>query len=172
VDQRLVEALCGAVEGIVEGLVGEVPGRGAPTAVWLDRFRSHMTGLVGVAGERAGLVAVYATRDGVRGLADRLLGKEGSTPDEMRDTLCELANMIAGNLGRYAGDLLPPLATSIPSVIEGENFYLRFVGGIERVIVPFDVCGAELIVDFVISTTAGTSFAGTSMPPALGSARN
>jgi CheY-specific phosphatase CheX len=165
VNENLIGGLCAAVARIGEGLFGEAPAAGEPTSVWLDRFRSNMTGVVGLAGERAGLVAVYATRDGVRALAARLTGSDEPTLDEMRDTLCELANMIAGNLGRDA-DGFPPLATSIPSVIEGENFYLRFVGGIERTIVPFTICGAEVIIDFVLN--APDSGGSGCLPPGLG----
>ena len=49
-----------------------------------------------------------------------------SVNDDVRDTLGELANMIAGNLKA----LLPfGVAISMPSVVEGSDYSLRICGG-------------------------------------------
>lgn len=148
-NEAIVRALTSTVFGIFSRLFGEEPEVGPATPVWLDAFRCNMAGVVGLAGARSGLLAVHADRDGVTGLASRLV--PSPTEADLRDTISEFANMIAGNLGMHARGLLPVLASSLPSVIEGENFYVRFVGGIDRVIVPFrlgDICFlVELVLD-------------------------
>ncbi len=149
-EPHLIEILKATVSGIIETLFEQPPRVGTPTASWTDEFRTNTTGVVGLAGERIGLVAVHAGRESVRRLAARLTGAAEPTDAEIRDTLCEFANMIAGNLAMHARGHLPPLAVSLPSVIEGTNFYLRFVAGSQRTIVPFFVADAELLVELVI----------------------
>jgi chemotaxis protein CheX len=54
--------------------------------------------------------------------------------DDVRDSVGELANMVAGNLK----SLLPvETALSMPSVIEGRQFTLRLVGGHQKIKVDF-----------------------------------
>jgi chemotaxis protein CheX len=57
-----------------------------------------------------------------------------SLNDDVRDSMGELSNMIAGNLR----SLLPPgTALSMPSVVEGSSFTLRVIGSNEAVSLCF-----------------------------------
>jgi len=152
-NEAVVRALTSTVSGIFSRLFGEEPEAGPPTPVWLERFRCTMAGVVGLAGARSGLLAVHADREGVESLARRLVPSPGDA--DLRDTISELANMIAGNLGMHARGALPVLASSLPSVIEGENFYVRFVGAVERVILPFTFGDVRFVVELVLEHPGG-----------------
>ncbi|MGA2588760.1 MAG: chemotaxis protein CheX [Bryobacteraceae bacterium] len=94
-----------------------------------------VTGAVYFAGEWRGAVLIECTRQQACYLAHRFMGVD--TPlvidDDVRDTIGELANMLAGNLK----SVLPGgVGLSMPSVVEGTDYSLRICGGnaVERVL--------------------------------------
>jgi CheY-specific phosphatase CheX len=71
------------------------------------------------------------------GLAVKLMSIERPTSfdDNVRDSIGEIASMIAGNLK----PLFPAeTVLSMPSVVEGSQFTLRLIGGHERIRLEFD----------------------------------
>jgi len=94
-----------------------------------------VTGAVYFAGDWRGAVLIECTRQQACYLAHRFMGVD--TPlvidDDVRDTIGELANMLAGNLK----SVLPKgVGLSMPSVVEGTDYSLRICGGnaVERVL--------------------------------------
>jgi len=94
-----------------------------------------VTGAVYFAGEWRGALLIECTRQQACYLAHRFMGVEtpSAVDDDVRDTVGELANMLAGNLK----SVLPRgVGLSMPSVVEGTDYSLRICGGnaVERVL--------------------------------------
>ena len=107
-----------------------------------------VTSAVYFAGAWQGAVLLECTRAQARTFAQLLMsiGPPATIDEDVRDTLGELANMLAGNLK----SVLPSgVVLSMPSVIEGSDYSLQICGkrSIERV--PFwstaDVFGVTLV---------------------------
>jgi len=112
------------------------------------RSPDMVTAAVYFAGEWRGAVLLECTRRQARTFAQLLMsiGPPAMIDEDVRDTLGELANMLAGNLK----SVLPGgVVLSMPSVIEGSDYSLQICGNrsIERV--PFwsaeDVFGVTLV---------------------------
>jgi chemotaxis protein CheX len=94
-----------------------------------------VTATVYFAGAWQGAVLLECTRGQARTFARLLMSIQPSimTDEDVRDTLGELANMLAGNLK----SVLPSgVVLSMPSVIEGSDYSLQICGkrSIERVL--------------------------------------
>jgi CheY-specific phosphatase CheX len=107
-----------------------------------------VTAAVYFAGSWQGAVLLECTRSQACTFAQLLMsiGPPTTVDDDVRDTLGELANMLAGNLK----SVLPGgVVISMPSVIEGSDYSIQICGNrsIERV--PFwsmdDVFGVTLV---------------------------
>ena len=87
-----------------------------------------LTAAIYFAGEWKGAVLLECTRPQAYEFTRRLMSIEtpASTNDDVRDTMGELANMLAGNLK----SVLPRgIGLSMPSVVEGKDYSLRICGG-------------------------------------------
>jgi len=87
-----------------------------------------VTAAVYFAGEWRGAVLIECTRQQACYFAHRFMGVDtpAEIDDDVRDTIGELANMLAGNLK----SVLPRgVGLSMPSVVEGSDYSLRICGG-------------------------------------------
>jgi CheY-specific phosphatase CheX len=102
---------------------------GASAAPWFPSGE-RLTAAVHLAGDWNGAVLVECDRGQACRFAGRFLSMDppSTVDDVVRDVLGELANMIGGNLKCV---LTPGIRLSMPSVVDGSDYYLR-------------VCGAEI----------------------------
>jgi chemotaxis protein CheX len=102
------------VESVWQTLMGSAPSSYVPGAPPTDSGE-WMTGTVRISGEWTGTVAVSCPVESVRQQAARMfdLTPESVSPDDMRDALGEIANVLGGNLK----SLMPaPTRLSLPEV--------------------------------------------------------
>ena len=92
-------------------------------------FDSPLTGAVYYAGAWKGALVLECCERQAIGWAERLMSLTPPVaPEDARDGLGELTNMIAGNLK----PMLPPgVSLSMPSVVEGAGHKLRILGAHE-----------------------------------------
>jgi len=109
---------------VYETMLG-LPVRQAPPGN--EPLSTPLTGVVHYAGSWKGALLVECAREQALDWAARLLSLVPPIdPEDVRDGLGELTNMIAGNLK----PLLPPgVGLSLPSVVEGSDYSLRICGG-------------------------------------------
>lgn len=87
-------------------------------------------------------------------LAGELFRSAAPTPDDVRDTIGELTNMLAGNIKA----LLPePSRISLPAVAFGADYALTVRGTGAVATVPFECGGSPLVVTLLQSTAAGAT---------------
>jgi len=120
------EDLSRVVESVFETMLSIEVERSA--AAW-QPTGTMMTAAVYFAGEWMGAVLIECAREQARAFAARLMAieSEAAIPDDdIRDTMGELANMLAGSLK----SVLPHgVGLSMPSVVEGADYSLRVCGG-------------------------------------------
>ncbi len=82
-----------------------------------------LVSMVGFSGEMTGLLSLYCSRALALQLAERLVGTRQSRINaEVRDSLGELTNLMAGRLKKLLDARGTLFSLSLPTVIEGSNF--------------------------------------------------
>ena len=109
---------------VYETMLG-LPVRQVPP--WQESMPTALTGAVYYAGTWKGALLLECAFDQAIDWAARLMTLDPPVdPEDVRDGLGELANVIAGNLK----PLLPPgVGLSLPSVVQGSDYSLRICGG-------------------------------------------
>ncbi len=94
---------------------------------WQESLPGPLTGAIYYAGAWKGALLLECAREQAADWAARLMALDPPIdPEDVRDGLGELANVIAGNLKA----LLPPgVGLSLPSVVQGSDYSLRVCGG-------------------------------------------
>ncbi len=102
-----------------------------------ERLSHPVIGAVYLAGGWRGAFLLELEREDSYQLAARLMAIEPpqSVDDDVRDTIAELTNMIAGNLKSM---LQCEVLLSMPSVIEGSDFTLKVIGDTNTARLGFD----------------------------------
>lgn len=121
-----------------------LPLRTAEPGARLREGKSGLTGCVQIDGAWNGAVLLECPAGLARQLAHELFRPEGhTTPEEVRDTIGELTNMLAGNIKA----LLPePSRISLPAVAEGDDYDLRVMGTESVARVAFSCADETLVV--------------------------
>jgi chemotaxis protein CheX len=110
-----------------------------------------VTGCVQINGAWTGAVMLQCDADLAAVLAGELFRSESATSEEVRDTIGELTNMLAGNIKA----LLPePSQISLPAVAFGADYALSVLGTTELAVVPFRCDEAPLLVSLLHGTAA------------------
>lgn len=96
-----------------------------PTDTRPGHERYELTAAVYYAGAWKGAVLLECSLEQAMDWGSRLMGLPAPAPEDVRDSLGELCNVLAGNLK----PLLPPGAgLSTPSVVKGGDYSLRICG--------------------------------------------
>ena len=101
-----------------------------------DSFLSYeMIGIMHLNGKNCGMLFVSAAEASVRVLCAAILGmpQHELGKDDMRDTLCELVNMTAGNAKLRLGNTDYTFTLTVPFLISGEGMMI-FTKKRERII--------------------------------------
>jgi chemotaxis protein CheX len=95
---------------------------------------------IGVAGKTRGTVALSFPAKTALRTVSRLLGSECKIMDEsVADAVGELVNIIAGSAkAELAGDSGEPLSLSLPTVVRGHQYKIRYAHNARWVEVPFE----------------------------------
>lgn len=88
----------------------------------VEAFAPALTAAIFYAGAWQGALLVECSEEQARAWTSQLMGIPEPSPEDARDGLGELANVLAGNLK----PLLPPgVGISTPSVVEGSDYSLH-----------------------------------------------
>jgi len=97
----------------------------------------EISGFIGLAGEAQGAVVISFPRDTALAMAGRMADKTYSAlTNEVLDVIGEFANIVAGNAKK---DLLDfKILISLPGVIVGQTYRIRWPEGIPVITIPFN----------------------------------
>jgi chemotaxis protein CheX len=106
----------------------------------------QLEAFVGIAGTVAG-TGVVCCDDKVacRMAGAMLLTEFPEVNNEVLDALCEIANMVVGNIKTALEDRVGPLGLSVPSVVHGRDFRAHKAGKRDWTVVPVLLPGGGLV---------------------------
>ncbi len=113
----------------------------------ITNFDQTVSSVVGLAGDFQGLVGVHAGEDVARAIAAEFLESEfDEVNEEVKDALCELANMLAGSIKTNLTQQQYNVQISIPSVIHGD-YTMIIYSQAEWLMIPFEVDSGRFLVE-------------------------
>lgn len=117
--------VCRLVEDVFRSMLGLAV---EPASTPWSAERDLVTAVVHFGGSRTGAVLLECLPEQAYKLTSRLMGipEPTSMNDDVKDSLGELASMIAGNLKSV---VYPGICLSMPSVVEGSDYSVRICGG-------------------------------------------
>lgn len=102
-----------------------------------NRAGETLTSIIGISGEASGVVALVFPKVTAMELASRFLGTPAAELNgEATDALAELANMVGGS-AKAKFEMDPPLELSLPTVVEGADYKMRYPTKSVWIEVPF-----------------------------------
>lgn len=115
------------------------------------RRGSGLSGIIGISGAVSGVVVLTFPTETAIAFAGRMIGAElTSVDDQVIDAVSELSNMIAGAAkAKLASD--PPAELSLPSVVHGKNYSLRYPSKAIWVEVPFATDAGEFNLELTFT---------------------
>lgn len=106
------------------------------------------TGIIGFSGAATGAIGVHFPKSMAAKIATAMLGSPiDENSQEVKDTVAELTNMIAGGLRNELSQFGIEFDISIPTVVEGESHKTVMVADGPLVSVPFLVDSGSFIVE-------------------------
>lgn len=123
----------------------------SPFPVLVNNFNYFVSGMIGLAGQCRGLLAIHAHEDVAMAITSRFLGVPVDVvAEEVVDAFGELANMLAGNIKMALDPSGKAVTLSVPSCIHGADYHVECVEEAFWVVVPFDSDDGEFTVELQI----------------------
>jgi chemotaxis protein CheX len=121
----------------------------------VERLGETLTSVIGISGAAIGVVALSFPRDTALVLAGRFMGTEvDDVTPEVTDALSEVANMVGGS-AKAKFELDPPPELSLPTVVQGTDYKVRFPTKSVWVEVPFSSPAGDFVMEVSFTTRNG-----------------
>lgn len=112
--------------------------RGKPFLKVIGEPKADISGTIGLAGQTNGVVAVTFTEDVACLVSSNMLGEAYTEINDMvKDSIGEIANMIAGGAKGIMAEKGLNFKIALPSVIVGRSHNISFPPGVPCMVVPF-----------------------------------
>ena len=113
---------------------------------------NSISGIVGLAGDTKGLLAIHLPNKAALDITTALLGRNLEEVDEdVCDAVGELANMLAGSIKAILDQSGNKIQISMPSAIHGHEYAVDCLTNAESVTVPFTLNDQTFLVELQIS---------------------
>lgn len=148
-----INPFIGSTLKALEVMASVRPERGKPFVKGDHAAKGDISGVIGLAGEATGSVAVTFPGSLARKIYRRMVGEEaGGLTDEVRDSVGELVNMIAGGAKAALAQQGFAFRIAIPSIVVGPGHTIEHKGKGPCLAVPFTIEGETfwLEVSFVL----------------------
>ena len=148
------QELSAATREIFDTMIMAPVQEGEPLQEKQTYFDHTVSSVVGLAGDLQGLVGVHAGEEVARSIAGYFLEAEfDEVNEEVKDALCELANMLAGSIKSSLGKQEYNVQISIPSVIHGD-YSMIIYSQAEWLMLPFEVESGRFLVELQLKGNA------------------
>ena len=103
-----------------------------------EAIESNLCGLIGLAGDLRGLLAIQCPGEVAMGITGAMLGMEVTElGEDAKDAIGEIANMVAGGLKEALAVLGKKIELAIPTTVIGKAIRTSGLSGASRVMIPF-----------------------------------
>ncbi len=115
-------------------------------------LEDNVTGTVGLAGTRKGILAIHFPSEAARNVTASFLDMP---PDEVEgdvedDAIGEVANMLGGGIKGFLSDNGRDIDLSLPSIIRGSKYTFNIKGNAQRILLPFSCDAGSFYVEFLL----------------------
>ncbi len=140
VDVEFVNPFIKSTVNVFQTMVFMEVVRGTPFIKELGSPKSDISGTIGLAGQTNGVVAVTFSEPVACQITANMLGEEHNEIDDtVKDTIGEIANMIAGGAkGIMSGKGLN-FKIALPSVVVGQDHAISYPPGVPCMVIPFTI---------------------------------
>ena len=113
---------------------------------------NSISGIIGLAGNTKGLLAIHLPVNVALAVTTAFLGMDVDEIDEdVRDAIGELANMLGGSIKSAIDPKGSEIQLSMPSSISGEEYSIDCIADAQEITVPFELNGATFLVELQIA---------------------
>lgn len=114
-----------------------------------------LTALIGISGEKHGVVVLRFPEATARTLAGRMLGVDFDTlNEEVIDAISEITNMVGG-AAKAKFDTDPPLDLGLPTVVEGNDYQVRYPTKSVWLAIPYETDAGKFSMEITFSAAEG-----------------
>jgi chemotaxis protein CheX len=119
-----------------------------------SKLVNSISGIIGLAGEVKGLLAIHLPNKAAVEITTAFLGMDVEEIDEdVCDAIGELANMLGGSMKAILDPGGSKVQISMPSAIHGEEYAVDCLTNAESISVPFTFSDQTFMVELQISQT-------------------
>lgn len=114
--------------------------------------RGDVSGIIGIAGDVKGSLALSFSEGCIFKIVSNMLGEEHTAIDDgIRDAVGELTNMISGAARKKIEGLGFKLFAAIPTIVSGKDHTIMHVLPGPCLVIPFETDHGPFVVDVCIS---------------------
>lgn len=124
---------------------------GNPVEQKINNFKCSVSGVIGLAGNCKGMLAIHLPDKVAMSITGSFLGMDVTeVDDDVTDAIGELANMVAGNIKMILDEAGTSVTLSIPSCVHGDEYSMDTVADSHRVVIPFEIESGQFLVELQI----------------------
>lgn len=124
----------------------------APLAEGKEVLDCHVSAMIGLSGDFNSMLSIHCSGKVGMAITGEMLGMEvEEVNDDVKDTLGEIANMLAGGLKESFAAENINLELSIPTTVAGKSYTVSSPTKSNRVIVPFELEHGHFFVEIKYS---------------------
>ena len=125
---------------------------GKPLSEESEILDCHVSSMIGLSGDFTSMLSIHCPGNVGIGITGEMLGMEVESVDnDVKDTLGEIANMVAGGIKQAFASENINLELSIPTTVSGKSYVVSSPTKSNRVIIPFDLEPGRFFVEIKYS---------------------
>lgn len=114
----------------------------------------HISAMIGISGDLTAMISIHCPEEVGLAISGAMLGMEFTEVDaDVKDTMGEIANMLAGGLKEKFAKENMMLQLAIPTAITGKSYTVATPKSSKRIIVPFKVESGQFFIEIKYKLT-------------------
>jgi chemotaxis protein CheX len=151
---KITDALVNATTSVFQMMLGCDVTVGSAVQKNGNKSEYEITGMVGITGTAAGIIALSMNRETANKAVEAMTGEQPSSDGEVTDVVAELINMIAENAKAKVDD--EEMRMSIPMVVTGSVSYSSTVN---PTLIPMQTPWGPLAIEVALVATLDMVYA-------------
>jgi chemotaxis protein CheX len=144
----LAKCIAEATQEIFQSMLMTEVSPGKPLMERRHAFRDSVSGMVGLAGQCRGMLAIHMPNILAMNITGKFLFMDVEEVNEdVKDAIGELANMLAGSVKSMLTETGSGLKLAIPSAISGAEYEVECLAESDGVVLPFHMEEGEFLVE-------------------------
>lgn len=117
-----------------------------------EEIFSHISAMIGLSGDITAMISIHCSGYIAMEIAGAMLDTEyDDIDDDVKDSLGEIVNMVAGCLKTSFADDGLDVTLSIPTTVSGKSYSISSPKRSNRLMVPFDLVQGQFFVEMKYS---------------------